>query len=241
MKVRSEISWFEQALRSRGSPERAAGEKRYLKSDLHFAGVPVPEIRRLVSAWLKHHPELNRQDLTALVRALWRRRLHELRAVALVLLQRRETLLEPDDLPLLESMLRRSFTWAYVDSIAGHTVGALVERHPALHAELDRWATDEDFWIRRSAILALLGPLRRGQGDWSRFVRYADPMLEEKEFFIRKVIGWVLREVSKKDPGRVYAYLKSRTDRVSGLTLREGSKYLPDGQREELLAAYRSR
>jgi 3-methyladenine DNA glycosylase AlkD len=66
-------------------------------------------------------------------------------------------------------------------------------------------------------------------------------MLEEKEFFIRKVIGWVLREVSKKDPGRVYAYLKSRTDRVSGLTLREGSKYLPDGQREELLAAYRSR
>ena len=239
MKIRSEISWFEQALRGQGSRKRAAGEKKYLKSNLDFAGVPVPDIRKLVNAWLREHPELDRRDLTRLVRALWRRRLHVLRAVALILLQRRGALLEAEDLPLLESMLRRSFTWAYVDAIAAHTVGALVERHPALHEELDRWASDEDFWIRRSAILALLGPLRRGEGDWPRFVRYADPMLEEKEFFIRKAIGWVLREVSKKDPERVFRYLRPRTDRVSGLTLREGSKYLPAEQHEELLAAYR--
>jgi len=123
LKIRSEVSGFEQALRAEGSPERAAGEKRYLKSDLDFAGVPVPQIRKLVAAWLKLQPGLDREDLIRLVRELWRRRLHELRAVALVLLQRRGMLLEADDLPLLESMLRRSFTWAYVDAIAAHTVG----------------------------------------------------------------------------------------------------------------------
>lgn len=83
---------------------------------------------------------------------------------------------------------------------------------------------DPDFWLRRSAVLALLVPLRRGGGDWPRFVRYADLLLEEKEFFIRKALGWVLREVSKKDPKQ--RFLAEREGRVSGVTRREAEKYL---------------
>jgi len=106
---------------------------------------------------------------------------------------------------------------------------------------LDRWATDGDFWIRRSAMLALMLSLRRGEGDSSRLFRYADSMLEEKEFFIRKAIGWVLREMSKSRPEVVREYLASRVDRVSGLTLREGAKRLPEADREALLEAYKAR
>jgi len=62
---------------------------------------------------------------------------------------------------------------------------------------LDR-CCDDDFWLRRSAMLGLLRPLRAGGGDFERFARYADAMLEEKEFFVRKAIGWVLREVAKR-------------------------------------------
>ena len=75
-------------------------------------------------------------------------------------------------------------------------------------------------------MLALLGPLRRGEGDFERFGRYADAMLDEKEFFIRKAIGWVLRETSKKRPDLVYEWIAPRTDRASGVTLREALKYL---------------
>ena len=239
MKVRDEVRLFERRLRRSGSPERAAGEKRYLKLDLDFAGVPVPKIRMLVAEWLREHTDLERRDLVRLVRELWRRRLHELRGVAIVLLQKRESLLHAEDLALLESLLRRSGTWAYVDAIAVHAAGPLIEREPGLVREIDRWAADEDFWIRRAALLTLLLPLRRGEGDWDRFVRYADRMLEEREFFIRKAIGWLLREASKKEPQRTYEYLRPRIGRLSGLTLREGSKHLPEGQREELLAAAR--
>ena len=234
MRVRAEIAALERLLRSLGSRERAAGAKRYLKSDLDFAGTALPDIRRVVGAWLKDHRDLQRDDLVRLVRELWRRRLHELRAVAIILLQRRGSLLQAEDLPLLESMLRRSYTWAYVDAIAVHVVGPLVERVPELATALDRWAVDEDFWIRRAALLSLLLPLRRGAGDWNRFVRYADLLLEEREFFIRKAIGWVLREVGKKDPDRVYDYLWPRRSRAAGLTMREGAKYLPDAQRRSL-------
>ena len=138
-------------------------------------------------------------------------------------------------------MLRDSKTWALVDHLSVHLAGPLVERYQELAAKLDRWSEDTDFWIRRAALLALLLPLRRGEGDWQRFTRYADSMLEEKEFFIRKAIGWVLREASKKTPERVGDFVAPRIDRISGVTLREAVKYLPPDDGEALLEAYRTR
>ena len=104
-------------------------------------------------------------------------------------------------------------------------------------AVLDRWASDDDFWIRRSALLALLIPLRTGGGDFDRFGRYADAMLDETEFFIRKAIGWVLRDTSRKRPDMVYEWLLPRAARCSGVTIREAVKYLPPDQRAAILAA----
>jgi 3-methyladenine DNA glycosylase AlkD len=103
---------------------------------------------------------------------------------------------------------------------------------------LDRWAADEDFWINRSALLALLIPLRSGGGDFERFGRYADAMLDESEFFIRKAIGWVLRDTAKKRPDLVFEWLLPRAARASGLTVREAAKRLSAPQREAVLAAH---
>jgi alkylated DNA nucleotide flippase Atl1/3-methyladenine DNA glycosylase AlkD len=217
---------IEAILRPLGTRERAEGAKSYLKSDLDFLGVTTPDLRAAVRAWLKAHPDLDRPALVALAKALWATDCHELRSFGMELLQARVALLRSADVDLLEDLLRRSRSWAYVDFIAIQIVGPLVERDPRLNARLDRWVKDPDFWLRRSAVLALLLPLRRGGGDWPRFVRYADRLLEEKEFFIRKALGWVLREVSKQDPERVRRFLREREGRVSGVTRREAEKYL---------------
>ena len=127
-----------------------------------------------------------------------------------------------------------------MDTIAVNVVGPLVEREE-LGATLDRWAADEDFWIRRSAMLALLLPLRRGGGDFPRFARYADATLDEKEFFIRKAIGWILRETGRKRPELVDEFIAPRTHRASGVTLREVIKVLPEARAEELMRAYRDK
>jgi len=113
----------------------------------------------------------------------------------------------------------------------------LVERAAALAGELDRWAGDGEFWVRRAALLALLPPLRASGGDFARFARYTDAMLDEREFFVRKAIGWVLRETAKRRPGLVYKWLAPRAARASGVTLREAVRYLDAGQRQALLAA----
>ena len=225
-------------IRASGDPVRADGEKVYLKSDLVHWGVSAQELRGVVKSFIRAHPDLNRTDLVAIARELWSQPVRERRSAAIELLDNRGELLVASDIRLLERLLRESRTWAFVDPLAVNVVGSLVVRFPKLNATLDRWATDDDFWIRRSALLALLRPLRRGAGDFGRFGRYADGMLAEREFFIRKAIGWVLRETSKKQPSVVYEWLAPRAGRASGVTVREAVKYLPKQQREKIMSAY---
>jgi 3-methyladenine DNA glycosylase AlkD len=223
-------------LRAAGQPERAVSEKAYLKSDLDFFGVGVPAARAIVRAWARDHPDLGHDELTAVVAGLWARPDYECRMAAQMLFIQHPGRLGPADIPQLEQMLREARTWALVDSLTCDLMGPLVERYPELNEVLDRWAADPDFWIRRSALLSLMLPLRRGGGDFDRFARYADQMLAETEFFIRKAIGWVLRETAKKRPELVAAWLEPRITRLSGVTLREAVKPLPEPTRAALLA-----
>jgi 3-methyladenine DNA glycosylase AlkD len=230
------------ALRAAGSAERAASEQNYLKSTLEFSGTAVPATRAIVTTWRRAHPDLTGSRLTALAAALWDGPVFECKLAVVILLTDRRALLGPHDAALAEQFLRTSGTWALVDGLAADVMGSLVERFPELLATLDRWATDDDFWIRRSALLALLVPLRRGDPThFDRFAGYADAMLGEREFFIRKAIGWVLRETAKRQPDLVAQWLAPRAGRASGVTIREAVKWLPAEQRDELMAAYRVR
>jgi len=205
-------------------PVRAQKERAYLKSDLEHIGVTVPSTRKIVraaAADLRSRPEI-----IAAAKALWAKPIHELRMSTVELLAYRENRLEPADLAMIETMLRQAKTWALVDHLAESVAGGIVARNPEAADVLDRWATDDDFWIRRSALLSLLGPLRRGDGDLARLSRYADSMLDEREFFIRKAIGWVLRETGKTRPDWVAAWLAARAGRVPPLAVREAVKYL---------------
>ena len=192
-------------------------------------------------SWSRSHDNLERESVCRLVRALWWRRTHELRTFGIELLIARIDQLTCDEMALAEWILLRANTWAHVDPMAIQVVGPLCERCPELVTVLDRWAEHESHWLRRSVLLAHLLSLRRGDGEWDRFVAYADHMLEEKEFFIRKAIGWVLRESGRATPGRVVRLLEQRIDRISILSLREAVKHLPAEHRQALLEAYRNR
>ncbi|MDQ2689267.1 MAG: DNA alkylation repair protein [Chloroflexota bacterium] len=231
---------LEAALRAAGTAHRAEGEKAYLRSDLDFTGTLVSDTRAAVRR-LDAELRPDHDQLVALVRALWSRPVFERRLAAIMLLQHHPKLLTLDDLPLVERLVRESRTWALVDYLAVDVLGRLVIAQPdAASREMDRWATDADFWVRRSALLAELRPIRQG-GALDRFLDRAEPMLEEREFFIRKAIGWVLREAGKRRPAEVASWLSPRTGRASGVTMREAVKYLPPSDAERLMRAYREK
>ena len=239
--ARSARAFFDERFRSVGTPARAAHDRAYLKSDQRFYGATVPQIRRAGADFWRQHRELTRTQLRAIVSDLYASGWYEHRSVAIALLGQYDTLLRETDLPWLAGLVHQSNTWAHVDWLATDIIGGVIDRAPTGLRRLPRWAADKSFWVRRTALLAQLRALSRGGGDFELFARLAAGMVEEKEFFIRKAIGWILREVSKNRPELAFGFLREHRDLVSGLTMAEGAKYLPAAMRTKLGLPARSR
>jgi 3-methyladenine DNA glycosylase AlkD len=240
MRAKAVADELEARLRAIGTAKRAIGEKAYLKSDLDFTGTLVSQTRTEVKD-LATELAFDHDRLLELAAELWSKPVFERRLAAIMFLQRFPRLISAADMPFLERLIRESETWALVDYLAVDVIGRLVEADPAaMEPILDRWAIDGDFWVRRASLLAELRPIRRGaQAD--RFLARAEGMLEEREFFIRKAIGWVLRETGKRHPEAVVSWLAPRAHRASGVTMREAVKYLTAADADRLMAAYRER
>ncbi len=236
----------ETELRAAGTPERAEHEKAYLKSSLEHAGVSLPVIRALANRIRRRHRDIDARTAFTIAGELWTRPLHERRMLAVILLEQYAEPMLPADLLRIEPLLRDSHTWALVDGLAGDVAATIVLNHgsdPKVDAQLWQWGGDGDFWMRRSALLAHLKTLGR-KGDfegWARFCDLADAMLDEREFFIRKAIGWVLREAGKQQPQAVAEFLGPRVSRVSGVTIRGAVRYLDPATRDALMTAHRDR
>lgn len=226
------------ALESHAVPGRAAREQAYLKSDRPFLGVTVPTNRAVVRAALADCGfavrkgavvgPVGRDEALGAANALWADERFDCRRAAVEVLRLGSPLLTSADLSWLGDWVRDGESWAIVDELSVRVIGPIVAREPLeCGSVLDAWAADPDsFWVRRASMLCLLEPLRNGGGDWERFCRYADQMLGEREFFIRKAIGWILRDTSRRRPELVADWVRPRLDRMSGVTRREAVKYL---------------
>jgi 3-methyladenine DNA glycosylase AlkD len=136
---------------------------------------------------------------------------------------------------MLEGMLKESTGWDHVDYISTSLVGRVLEKDHKAMAYLIKWKGFESYWMRRASLISQIPLLKKGQGDPELFFALARVMIEEKEFFIRKAIGWTVRELSKSDPESARDFLLSVRGRASGLTMREGAKRLPATMRKEVL------
>lgn len=228
MDIKQELTFFQSELRALADPVRAAGEKRYLKSPFIFFGVRIPELRKLSHTWLHSHKDLSIDAICRLARTLWDTEYHELKTIAVMLLQYRAKQLTLSHLSVIDHMISTATGWDHIDEISARLCGTLYEKYPAeMKQAMHRWIKSNNFWVRRTALLTQLTPLREGRGDFALFSKLATPLLPEKEFFIRKAIGWVLRELSKVNPELVYTYVKQHKAEMSGLTYREATRKLP--------------
>jgi 3-methyladenine DNA glycosylase AlkD len=237
----TQVERIHQHLLGLADPDRAAWDRGYLHSERVHLGVAIPNIRASARQFQRELGELSHARMLALLEHAWASDVHDLLAVAVALLERWKKQLIPEDLIWIERWLVESQTWSLVDWLAVPILGSLVEREPdATHPVLDRWALESNFWLRRSAMLALLVPLRSGGGDFDRFARYAVAMLPmtreasaEARKFIDKTIGWILREVGRKRPELVRGFLAAHSSELAGLSVREAIKSLPAAERAE--------
>jgi 3-methyladenine DNA glycosylase AlkD len=204
--------------------ERAAGASAYMRDQFTFYGIPAPAQRAIAREATAGHAAPSEQQLVRTVRACWRKPQREWQYFACGYLRRhvkgRSAALLRSVAPLITS---KSW-WDTVDTLAGHTVGGLVSQHPELTATLDEWIGSDNIWLARTAILHQLGYKSRTDAD--RLFAYCTKRAGDREFFLRKAIGWALREYSKTDEKAVRTFVRRNANVLSPLSRREALKWL---------------
>ncbi|MEW2166632.1 DNA alkylation repair protein [Streptomyces sp. NPDC007084] len=203
-------------------PVRAASTRAYMKGIAPFLGLATPERRALSRTVLLDTGPPDEKDCVALALRCWALPEREYQYFAVDYLRRHVTRLSSGFLPVARHLVATVSWWDTVDALAAHVVGGLVAADPGLRAAMDVWIEDEDLWVARTA---LLHQLRYGQDtDTGRLFAYCLRRSGDFDFFIRKAIGWCLREYAKTDPQAVRDFVAAERERLAPLSVREALK-----------------
>lgn len=216
------------ALQAAADPTRAAAMQAYMKSEMPYWGVPAPRVRALCSELFASYSFEDAARWRADVLAIWRSATHrEERYAALALAghARAGAFQTLEALPMYEEMIVSGAWWDFVDVLAGHQIGKLLQLYPReMRRTLRAWSRGDDLWKRRSAILAQLG--FREATDTKLLYACIRPSLSSREFFLRKAIGWALRQLARYQPQEVLRYVEQHASELSPLSRREALKHL---------------
>ena len=215
-------------LAAAGDPERAANQQRYLKSEMPCHGLSAPELRALLRPHLRAFAPSDRAAWESAVLTWWDGATHREERYAAIALARHRVARPWQDvrsLALYRHLVVTGAWWDVVDVIAGHLVGGVLAGHRAEATPVLRaWAVDDDVWLRRTAVICQLG--HGADTDLDLLAFAIESNVEDPSFWLRKGIGWALRQYARTDPEWVRAYVDLLDGRLSGLSRREATKHL---------------
>ena len=217
------------ALAAAADPEAAPAMQAYMKSALPYYGVRVPAVRRIVRTIYTQRPITRRDAWDATVRALYDEATHrEERYAALALVGHRlySGYADVAAMPLYAHLVTTGAWWDLVDE-ASHRVGdALRADRPRVTAKLDRWMAADSLWMRRSAIICQIG--HRADTDLGLLERAVTANVADRDFFIRKAIGWALRDLSTTNADWVRSFVAQHRGELSPLSVREALRKISE-------------
>jgi 3-methyladenine DNA glycosylase AlkD len=197
----------------------------YMKTTQPFHGVQTPLRRRLLREALKAHPITDFDAYVTIIRTLWNGPHREERYAALDIATDHKTHRTHHAWPLYVDLLRSADNWDTVDWIASVLLGEHYRTHRKAHEkEIKAWRRDPDLWVRRASLLVHLK--HKDETDQTLLGETILLLAPETDFFIRKAIGWVLREQAKTDPEWVQRFVLEHQDELSSLSKREALKNL---------------
>ncbi len=203
-------------------PERAKAQQAYMKSAMPYYGVGVPGVRAIARSL--EIPSV-REDWEKAILALYRgAKKREERYVAIMLANRSKAFLDARALPILEEIIVTGAWWDLVDSASDVLAKVLVNDEKKVRAAMMQWRKSDDIWKRRASIICQLP--RKQDTDLALLEACIAPSLGRKEFWLRKAIGWALRQYARTDPAWVSRYVEAHRDRLSGLSIREALKHV---------------
>jgi 3-methyladenine DNA glycosylase AlkD len=217
------------ALAAVADPDKAAPMQAYMKSAIPYLGVQKPALAAALRPVLGSHWLPDRDTWEDTIRLLWDDATYrEERYAATEVARYRpysDWATDSQSLPLYDHLIVSGAWWDHVDEVAIRLVGPLVRTHPEVAPVVRRWASDPDRWRRRASIICQNS--LRDATDTALLAECVLANIDDPDFFLRKGIGWALREHAKTDPTWVRAFTTSYKGRLSPLSLREATRALP--------------
>jgi 3-methyladenine DNA glycosylase AlkD len=204
-------------------PVKAVPMVAYMRDQFPYLGLPAPTQVRLNREILAGLPKPVEADLRVLATECWKKPEREYQYFAINVVRRHIASCSPAFLPLLRRLIVTKSWWDTVDPIGSRIVGMLVATHPRLVTTMDAWALDDNKWLARTAIIHQL--YYTGTTDTERLFSYCAAQAGHPDFFIRKAIGWALRQYAYTDPEAVRAFVHGHPE-LSGLSKREALRRL---------------
>lgn len=211
------------AFTAAADPARATAMAAYMRDQFPFLGIPGPAQKSIARSVLTGLPRPVEADLRDVALGCWALEHREYQYFACSYLRRHVRLAGPGFLTTARHLVVTKPWWDTVDALAAHVVGPLVLATPALASTMDEWLTSDDLWLARTALLHQLAAKERT--DAARLFHYCAVRAGHTDFFIRKAIGWALREYAKTDPAAVRRFVGEHPE-LSGLSVREALKHL---------------
>ena len=219
------VSFVQAELSKVADPVKAIPMAAYMKTEMPFYGVPKPgrvPIAREVKA---NFPPVDADDYHRKVLSLWNLPHREEKYLAIGYAWAFRKYVVFSQIDLFERMIVEGAWWDFVDELATPIVGKVVlEDREIMRPVLERWIDGPDMWLRRSAIIC--ENRHKEETDQEMLFDFCLRRADEKEFFIRKAIGWALREYARSRPDEVRRFLAEYGPRLSGLSRREAAKHL---------------
>lgn len=209
-------------LQTLADPEIAEGMRAYMKSEQPFYGVKATPRRKSFKTIAKQFKKISFEEYEQTIFELWSGQYREEMYQALEVAEHYKMYRTLESWPIYDRLVRTSPHWDTLDWIAGKIVSLLVLKHRELETKLSEWSHDDNFWVRRASLLAHLR--HKEQTNTQLLAETILTLAHEQEFFIRKAIGWVLRDYSYANPTWVANFVAQYENELSGLSKREALK-----------------
>jgi 3-methyladenine DNA glycosylase AlkD/ADP-ribose pyrophosphatase YjhB (NUDIX family) len=218
------VDYLTGELRKAGDPEKAIQMQAYMKTTQRFYGVQAGPRRKIFRKAAKKFAVRSRSEYSQIIFELWNGSHREDMYQALEVAEHYKEFRDKRSWSIYEKLVKSAPHWDTLDWIAGKLISPLVASNRELEKHLVKWARSKNFWVRRASLLAHLH--HRGETNSELLAETILSLSHEKEFFIRKAIGWILRDYSYADPAWVRGFVEENQDRLSGLSKREALKHI---------------
>jgi len=237
-KIEHTASYLKRQLREAADPEFRRSQTRFFREPVRVLGVRTAEVRRISTAVAKQYTaaRLEFDQILDIADQLWTTGAVEERILAVLMLGKFGSQLEPSHWQHLDGWVDSLTNWAETDALCSELLAPLLKKRTSQVKQLASWTRSRNRWRRRAAAVALV-PLARQGDQHEAAIAICDRLADDRDDMVEKAIGWLLKEVSRTQPRRVADFLLQNIQRLSRTTIRYACEKLPVNLRAKVMEA----